>query len=423
VSLLGGGNLPPGIEKDIEEEARKVCIQHSFSTPDDVRLGSASMALIDFPYLEACRNFMRVTNGQLKVRSRVYKLSHSGGPRSDAEEEAALTASMDDYSSEVLMVRLIGDLDEVQIKKAFQAHVPVVKGVRMMVDRSTRKSKGFCFVSFWSVSDATTAKNRMIAAGSLIGHRKVALSFAKPQTHEQALESDMNARAEQEVIAGQAKNSLTGINAEMWSSYMQFFDEETEKQKKEKEALLDAIEAKKRALKAKAEAAANGTAEDETAWNSAGSSDPPADRGADQSSAPEPEAATQMVPMPVPQSKSSSKVGPGDPTAMPALPGPGPMSGPGAMGTGMGGMMGVVNVPGLPGGGLNLVRPPAGTSPPLMRPPGTMPGIAGGLPNMSLLRPPGAPMLPGAMPPMFPGKAAGMSLMGPGLAGLRPLGK
>lgn len=53
------------------------------------------------------------------------------------------------------------------LRKAFQAHVPLVKAVRMMLDRSTRKSKGFCFVNFHSVSDAMSAKNRMIAAGIL----------------------------------------------------------------------------------------------------------------------------------------------------------------------------------------------------------------------------------------------------------------
>ena len=42
----------------------------------------------------------------------------------------------------------------------------------MMVDRSTRKSKGFCFVSFHSVSDAMQAKNRLTAAGSMIQSRK-----------------------------------------------------------------------------------------------------------------------------------------------------------------------------------------------------------------------------------------------------------
>ena len=42
----------------------------------------------------------------------------------------------------------------------------------MMLDRSTRKSKGFCFVSFYSVSDAMTAKNRMIAAGLSVKRKK-----------------------------------------------------------------------------------------------------------------------------------------------------------------------------------------------------------------------------------------------------------
>lgn len=248
VMLLGAGSLPAGIEKDIEEQARQLCIQHSFSTPEEVRFVSQSLVFIDFPYQEACREFLRVSNGQLKVRQWVYRLQHSGAAPSEAEQEAALTEGVEEIPSDTLMVRLIGELEEARIKKAFQSHVPVVKGVRMMLDRSTRKSKGFCFVNFYTVSDAVTAKNRMLAAGSMIDSRKVAISFAKPQTQEQALESDMNARAEQDVIQAQANQALSGVNAEMWSSYMQFCQEEKEKESREKQALLEALEAKKRAL-------------------------------------------------------------------------------------------------------------------------------------------------------------------------------
>ncbi|CAE7276418.1 NCL [Symbiodinium natans] len=255
VMLLGAGSLPAGIEKDIEEQARQLCIQHSFSTPEEVRYVSQSLVFIDFPYQEACREFLRVSNGQLKVRQWVYRLQHSSA--GEAEQEATLTEGVEEIPSDTLMVRLIGELDEARIKKAFQSHVPVVKGVRMMLDRSTRKSKGFCFVNFYSVSDAMTAKNRMLAAGSIIDSRKVAISFAKPQTQEQALESDMNARAEQDVIQAQANQALSGVNAEMWSSYMQFCQEEKEKESREKQALLEALEAKKRALALQARTAAS----------------------------------------------------------------------------------------------------------------------------------------------------------------------
>lgn len=260
VTVLGGGALISGMEKEIEEEARQVCIKGGFSTPDEVRYVSSSMAFIDFPYIDACRDFLRVTGGQLKIKQRVYKLQHaSTAQQNPAEEEAALVQGSEEVATDTLMVRQIGDLDEVKIKKAFQAHVPAVKGIRMMIDRSTRKSKGFCFVSFWSVSEAESAKNRMVAAGSMIDSRKVAISFAKPMTHEQALESDLNARAEQDTIQAQAQQALGGINADMWSNYMKFCEEEKEKEDAAKSALLDSIAAKKKALleKAAAQAAAN----------------------------------------------------------------------------------------------------------------------------------------------------------------------
>ncbi|CAE7690553.1 NCL [Symbiodinium sp. CCMP2592] len=196
-------------------------------------------------------SLQRPAQGRLNLRPngraavvRLQFLTGTAAP-SEAEQEAALTEGVKEIPSDTLMVRLIGELEEARIKKAFQSHVPVVKGVRMMLDRSTRKSKGFCFVNFYSVSDAMTAKNRMLAAGSMIDSRKVAISFAKPQTQEQALESDMNARAEQDVIQAQANQALSGVNAEMWSSYMQFCQDEKEKESREKQALLEALEAKK----------------------------------------------------------------------------------------------------------------------------------------------------------------------------------
>ncbi|CAE7209079.1 NCL [Symbiodinium sp. CCMP2456] len=102
-----------------------------------------------------------------------------------------------------------------------------------------------------------TAKNRMLAAGSMIDSRKACLRCMQHgPAHwcvvREALESDMNARAEQDVIQAQANQALSGVNAEMWSSYMQFCQEEKALQRVDsglvKPALLEALEAKKRAL-------------------------------------------------------------------------------------------------------------------------------------------------------------------------------
>jgi len=195
---------------------------------------SPSLAFIDFPYHEACRDFLRTTGGTLKVRHRSYKLQHSSAAPAVAstavnEEPTAADGTPLDHPTDTLMVRQIGDLTDNKLMKAFQNVVPTVKGVRILMDRHTRKSKGFGFVSFWSVSEAETAMSRLIAAGSMIDGRKVSISYAKPQTHEQMLESDMSYRNEQSEIQAQAQQALSGINADMWASYLQFFSDEKEK--------------------------------------------------------------------------------------------------------------------------------------------------------------------------------------------------
>lgn len=268
VVLLGAGALAPGMEKEIEEAARQVCIQNGFSCCEEVRFVSSSLAYIDFPYAEAASNFLNSCLGQLKVRQKVFKLQ---APNANRNKEVAQGEDGDEVMKEPeeperptdsLMVRQIGELGEQRILKAFQAVVPSVKGVRMMMDRKTNKSKGFCFVSFYSVSEADTAKSRMIAQGSMIDGRKVAIGFAKPQTHEQMLESDMSWRNEQNNIQAQAKQALSGVNADMWASYMQFCDEEKDREEQVKANALasahQALAAKRAALEAKAAQAALG---------------------------------------------------------------------------------------------------------------------------------------------------------------------
>jgi len=234
--LLGGASLPQGVEKEIEERVREVCIENCFSTCEEVRYISPSLAFIDFPYHEACRDFLRVTGATLKVHGRSYKLQHSSNAppaaptASDREETTAADGTPLDHPTDTLMVRQIGDMGEAQVMKAFRQVVPTVKSCRLLLDRRTRKSKGFCFVSFWSVSEAETALARFHAAGSLIEGRKVSISFAKPQTHEQMLESDMCYRNEQHTIQAQAQQALGGINADMWASYLQMFNEEKERE-------------------------------------------------------------------------------------------------------------------------------------------------------------------------------------------------
>ena len=63
MTLLGSG-LPAGIEKEIEEQARQLCIQHSFSTPDEAGM----VNLMDtMEYLKYAQEMRRLSSTQRVV--------------------------------------------------------------------------------------------------------------------------------------------------------------------------------------------------------------------------------------------------------------------------------------------------------------------------------------------------------------------
>merc|ERR1712232_804130 len=88
--------------------------------------------------------------------------------------------------SDTLMVRQLGDLEEAQLKKALQAYCPHIKAVRVCVDRSTRKSKGFGFVTLYSIADAQSAMSRIQQAECMLAGKQVSLTFARPLDRDEA---------------------------------------------------------------------------------------------------------------------------------------------------------------------------------------------------------------------------------------------
>lgn len=345
------------MEKDVEEEARRICIQSGFSCCDEVRYVSPLMALIDFPYYDACKDFMQATEGMLKVRGRSFRMQHSsyssyGRPWDDGAGAGAGAEAESDPPSDTLMIRNIGEISQESILQAVKAVVPTVKGVKMGVDRHTRKPKGFCFVHFTSVFEAESAKNRILAAGAVIEGRKVIITFAKPATPELVLHAEMAYAREQKEIEDKAKQALGGINANMWASYMQFCTEEKEKDdlaKAQAAAQRELELAKQRLMQGKQEGGEAPAEGEESAASS-----PPAQEGLAPQSG-------MAVPSPGMTMPSHGPI--------PGQGGPGPMSMPMPMQSGMpmpmqsmpmpmqGGMNGG---PGMMSGGMSMVMPNMG---------------------------------------------------------------
>eukprot|EP00929_Paragymnodinium_shiwhaense_P003534 TRINITY_DN104099_c0_g1_i1.p1 TRINITY_DN104099_c0_g1~~TRINITY_DN104099_c0_g1_i1.p1 ORF type:complete len:499 (+),score=111.35 TRINITY_DN104099_c0_g1_i1:84-1580(+) len=383
VTLLGPG-LAVGMEKEIEERVRDACINAAISPSDTVRIASSNCCFVDFPYVDACRDFVKQTNGSLQVKGRYYKVQfnphysqrpgppgQTGGPPQDPQGQP-------EKPTDTLMIRQLGDMDEASLKKACQLYAPSIKAIRVCVDRSTRKSKGFGFLTLYSVADAVAVMSRIQAASCILAGKRVSLTYARPlnQDQAQAYTEDQAQKAEKKQIDQQAQKALTGINGDMWANYMKFFADNQEKEEQERERQLQ-------------ESMAN------AARMAAMVDEPPAPE-------PEPPAFDSMPPM---QEDFSMPPGPGmdmppmgfppmdfdfgEGNSMPSMPPMPPM--PGGMRPG-----GPGELPAFPKG-MPMGMPPLG-------PDGGMPGLPPMPPmpgGMGLMPPPG-------MPPM------------PGLGGLRP---
>ena len=66
---------------------------------------------------------------------------------------------------------------EAELKEHF-AQYGVVKGVRIIMDRETGKSRGFCFVEF---VDATSAEKALVEDGCEFGGRTLRVNLANRQ--------------------------------------------------------------------------------------------------------------------------------------------------------------------------------------------------------------------------------------------------
>jgi len=210
------------LEAVLEEKARELCVEKGFSTPEQVRFVSPKLMYIDFPYFEVCSQFLKASEGFMVVGDMRLKVQKPGEqtdvtkkPDEDDEEGSAIP-------SHTLMVRHIGDLSEADLLAAVQAIYPSIESVKVVFDRNTGNSRGFGFVTFYSVSEAESAFAKMQAGGFVLCNRKVAVSFTKPQNEEQAIAASLKLQREQDELQAQAEQALSGINGDMWASYLKF---------------------------------------------------------------------------------------------------------------------------------------------------------------------------------------------------------
>lgn len=227
VSLLGNSDFVPGVEHEIEGKAREVAIYKGFSCADQVRYVHPSLCYIDFPHSDAANSFTEATNGILTLSGGTYKLHFASAVAS--ETSARLAARDGDeliedstQPTDTLVVRHGGELPEATIREAFESFMPHIKSMKVPLNWAG-KPKNIAFVRFHGMSEAQTALTRFQAAGSLIGNRRVVAAFAQPNTEEDMVRQSALKKAEDEQIQENTQQALSGINGDMWATYLDYF--------------------------------------------------------------------------------------------------------------------------------------------------------------------------------------------------------
>lgn len=235
------------LEDQVESAAWSLAVQGGSSMPNSARFAYdgntqqfRGFAIIDFPHKDAAKAFKEHGNGLLEVEGHKLTLTydHSAEPSCSPERgDRSLRGSPGDEPSSKLIVRgLSSSTKDESIAATFQAFA-TIKDVRHFPRR------GFAFVEFHSIEEASLAlqKFEAVCRGTLDGVR-VTIHFAKgdrdsrlstPETGFQAKQAlasaAVNAQIEQmqrqQVQTENTEMALSGVNGDMWASYMESFSQ------------------------------------------------------------------------------------------------------------------------------------------------------------------------------------------------------
>mmetsp|Transcript_63977 Transcript_63977/g.183896 ORF Transcript_63977/g.183896 Transcript_63977/m.183896 type:complete len:437 (-) Transcript_63977:69-1379(-) len=221
VCIQGNGLASKG-EAEIEQAARQVAIENSFSVHEVVKVVSPHLAHINFPHREASAQFIKVTNGSLRVGGQTFSVRHPQGMKQEKVAPAHADTAEELDPSETLLVRNVADVTESQVFAAFSQVAPRIKGVKCPKNFSGQ-SKGIAFVHFHEAHEAAAAMRHFRAQGIKIGGRTVYVDFAPPQSMEEEITRDQQKQKADEAIQQSHQQALSGVNGDMWASYLAMF--------------------------------------------------------------------------------------------------------------------------------------------------------------------------------------------------------
>lgn len=233
ISLTGAGigMLPDG---EVDSTCRQLCIEGGFSVHDSVVPVHAGAVYVYFPSAEAAAEFKEATKGEITISGKQCGVRQPLGSKVAITSRPAATApvvaqeSSGVPPSSTLLVSKIGEATEAEVKEAIMKVAPRVKAVKL-AKTHTGQLKGQAFVSFHELHEATTALHNSLMNGLVVKGKRVVVEYAEPQekrpeedTSERDAEKPQEETSQVDERFGQA---LTGVNANMWASYLSMFNE------------------------------------------------------------------------------------------------------------------------------------------------------------------------------------------------------
>mmetsp|Transcript_71588 Transcript_71588/g.142037 ORF Transcript_71588/g.142037 Transcript_71588/m.142037 type:complete len:673 (+) Transcript_71588:210-2228(+) len=229
-------------EEKLEAAAWETAVQAGCSMPNGVHFANdrntqrfRGHAFVEFPHKEAAKMFKEHTNGLLEIDgfNLALKYQHGSSTREPSRSRSRDRGPVDrDEPSGTLIIKGIqASTAEATLAAAFQQFA-TVKDIRHFPRR------GFAFVQFHTIEEATLALNRFERdCRSRLDGERVLAHYAKEREdgrygpertflHKQALvtaeaTAELDKLAEEQLQNENTAKALSGVNADMWASYMQ----------------------------------------------------------------------------------------------------------------------------------------------------------------------------------------------------------
>lgn len=231
-------------EERLEAVAWETAVQAGCSMPNGVHFAQdrttqrfRGYAFVEFPHKEAAKMFKEHTKGLLEIDGFTLALKYQHGSSSVREQPSRsrspvrCPADRDEPSGTLIIKGIQASTAESTLAAAFQQFA-TVKDIRHFPRR------GFAFVQFHTIEEATLALNRFERdCRSRLDGERVLAHYAKEREdgrygpernflHKQALvtaeaTAELDKLAEEQLQNENTAKALSGVNADMWASYMQ----------------------------------------------------------------------------------------------------------------------------------------------------------------------------------------------------------